>query len=615
VVGDLLTLREALVSGLEAAVSVDGPGATAMVIEAADALRRFDAAHASAEPVFEAARNGDLKGAVRRTKMLEASADDHWRHALLLAAAWLAPAQRREDASALVADVQRVLGPDPELHDLLAWVRADVHGDPPPAHPPSALPGPATDAVIEQILRRVGGADYDRELIARAGLDPGAQNPDMPTRGLYLSDAVGEGTATTRYLAEVDGPWLVAHAAAEPARGTAAFDRYLSVYTNYSYAEYRHATMWLLLRDVLRFPRADGGPWVRDTLVRILRAALGGARVEFEDGLAIAVRALRASIGDAGARQALETEADRLVIEAPRMRSGPSREAGDTWGLEKRRMLAHAQALGWLLGDRTRALRLLAEAQAIADSGFAGFQAQACLALAEGIEVVERGGHPAALDAALASAQEAAHNVQDVSFCARITSRVNAMRRHWWTAFELDQRARQLGDGSPRREFAGLHLVGHAYPGRRWDALRWPAWAQDDRSLEALARLYQRSLDEFLRLSGPERTLVWGDEVPVPDRGFVPHIAARLAAEVLAQAGDALLAPHRARLLRGLVAHAIPSPSALDAVLQRLVLADGRREPPPSMAEIERLESVLARRAASAPADAGSELIAGRLPA
>jgi hypothetical protein len=285
---------------------------------------------------------------------------------------------------------------------------------------------------------------YAELAIAHAGLDPGAQNPDMPmpTRGLYLSDDVGEATATTRYLAEVDGPWLVAHAATDPARGTAAFERYLSVYTNYSYAEYRHATMWLLLRDVLRFPRVDGGPWVRDTLVRILGAALGGARVEFEDGLAIAVRALRARIGDAGARQALETEADRLAGEAQRMRSGPSREASDIWGLEKRRMLAHAQALGWLLGDRTRALRLLAEAQAIADSGFAGFQAQACLALAEGIAVVERGGHPAALDAALASAQQAVHNVQDVSFCARITSRVNAMRRHWWTAFELDQRAR-----------------------------------------------------------------------------------------------------------------------------------------------------------------------------
>ena len=416
-------------------------------------------------------------------------------------------------------------------------------------------------------------------------------------------------------LQGVDGPWLVAYAAADPARGAAALDRYLSVYTSYSYAEYRHATMWLLLRDVLRFPRADGGPWVRDTLVRILGAALGGARVEFEDGLAIAVRALRARIGDAGARQALEMEADRLVTEAPLMRSGPRREASDTWALEKRRMLAHAQALGWLLGDRTRAARLLAEAQAIADSGFAGFQAQACLALAEGIEVVERGGHPAALDAALDAAQEAAHNVQDVSFCARITSRVNAIRRHWWTPFELDQRARQLGDGIPRREFAGLHLVGHGYPGRRPDALRWPAWAQDESSLEALARLYQRSMDEFLRLSGPERTLVRGEEVPVPDRGFVPHLAARLAAEALAEAGDAPLALHRAQLLRGLVAHAIPSPTALDAVLQRLALADGRREPPPSMAEIERLESVLARRAASAPADAGSELIAGRLPA
>ena len=101
----------------------------------------------------------------------------------------------------------------------------------------------------------------------------------------------------------------------------------------------------------------------------------------------------------------------------------------------------------------------------------------------------------------------------------------------------------------------------------------------------------------------------------MPDRGFVPHLAARLAAEVLAEAGHGPLTPDRLQLLRALVPRAIASPTALDAVLQRLVLAEGRREPPPGIGEADALEALLARRPAAAPVDAASELIGTRLPA
>jgi hypothetical protein len=612
--GDLPALREALVSALDAAVAVDTPGGAALIVESADALLRFDREHANAAPVLELARRGDLEDARRRSDLLVSSVDAHWCQALLLVVGWLAPPTRRDAARALVAEVQRNLGPEAPLHALLAWVRADLHGDAPPAFMPSVPAGAPSEALIEQLVKRVGGGHYDRKLIAHHGLDPGAQNPDMPpTRGLYYERGGERDTAemTTRYLAEVDGPWMVAYAAADFARGTAAFVRYLSVYTNYSYAEYRYATLWLLLGHVLRLPRPDGGAWVRDMVVRIVNAALGGASVEFEDGLAITVRALRARAGDPMARQQLETEADRLVDAAMRLRPGRDREGTDTWAHEKRRMLAHAQALGWLLGDHARARRLLDETLAIADSGFAGYQAQACLSFAEAIHVVGDGDRPAALE----SAQGAAHNVQDVSFCARVTARVNAMRRYWWTPFLLEQRARQLGDGAPRCEFAALHRVGHRYPGRRGDALLWPAWAKNDRSFDSLARLYQRPKDDFLHLNGPDRPLAADEEVAVPDRGFVPHLAARLAAEVLAQAGHALLTPDHLQLLRALVPRAIASPTALDAVLQRLVLAEGRREPPPALGEAEALEALLARRRAAAPGDAATELIATRLPA
>ena len=616
VLADLPALREALASALDAAVAVDTPGAAALIVEAAHALRRFDSEHANAAPVFELARQGDLQGARRRSDLFVHSVDAHWRQALLLLVGWLAPPHQRDAARTLVAEVQRDLGSEAQLHDLQAWVHADLQGGAPPAFLPSVAAGAASEALIEQLLERVGGGDYDAELIAHYGLDPGAQNPDMPpTRGLYHERGADGDAAetTTRYLAEVDGPWLVAYAAADLERGTAAFVRYLSVYTNYSYAEYRYATLWLLLGHVLRLPRPDGGAWVRDMVVRIVGAALGGASVEFEDGVAIATRALRAGAGDLAARQALEAEADRLADAATRLRPGREREGSDTWAHEKRRMLAHAQALGWLLGDHVRARRLFEETLAVANSGFAGYQAQACLALAEAIHVVE-GGPPSALDAALECAQSGAHNVQDVSFCARVTARVNATRRHWWTPFVLEQRARQLDDGVPRREFAALHRVGHRYPGRRSDALLWPAWAEDDRSFETLARLYQRPKGDFLRLNGADRPLAEGEEVAVPDRGFVPHLAARLAAEVLALAGQAPVTPDRLQLLRALVPRAIANPTALDAVLQRLVLAQGRRQPLPAIAEADAIEALLARRRSTAAAGAATELIAGRLP-
>ena len=64
-----------------------------------------------------------------------------------------------------------------------------------------------------------------------------------------------------------------------------ALQRYLSVYTNYNYPEYRFSTLWLLLGFVVLFPRQDGAGWVREAVVRILGSALGGGSVEFEQGL------------------------------------------------------------------------------------------------------------------------------------------------------------------------------------------------------------------------------------------------------------------------------------------------------------------------------------------
>jgi hypothetical protein len=580
-----------------------------LLVQAADTLVRFNRDHSRPEPIFDLARHGDLDGARRRSALF--ALDDHWRQTLLLAAAWLASQSNPADARKLVEEIQNQVGPEQQLHDLLRWIRADLWRESPPVFNVQVNPAEADEQLIEQLLKRVGGGEYDREFIIKRGLDTDVQNPDAPypTRGVVRQSGKNEeGLTTTRYLAELDGPYLATYAAGNPAKGMPALDRYLSVYTNYSYSEYRFSTLWLLLGYMIQLPRVDGGEWVRDCVVRILSSALAGGSVEFEQGLAVTVTALRARAQDQVARQSLTDQAHQLMNEASRLKPGRDREGSDMWAFHKRLMIANAQALWWLLDEKPLSDQVLEDTLSLADSGFAGYQAPACLALADAIQICEHGtpNMVVHIEQALQLAQTAAHNIQDPSFCARMTARVNSIRRDWRPGFNIEERARWLATaGHP--QLAALHPVGHKYDGRRPDALQFPAWATNDKTFEGLARLYQRSKQDFLRLNGADRPLKPGDEIAVPDPGFLPHIAARISAEILAQAGNMPLPAGRLELLRSLVARAIPSPTALDVVLTRLVLAQGRNDPA-SLSEVIALEAALARRPPSQRADPGSEL-------
>jgi hypothetical protein len=616
---DLPRLREALSRALEAAVANDLPQGVPLIVQAADTLVRFGRDRLRPEPIFDLARQGDLDAARRRISLY--AIDEHWRQALLLMVAWLAPVGKRDEAHKLCDEIRAGLAPDSELHNLLPWIRADLWGEAAPGFGFPVPPCEADGALIEELLKRVGGGEYSREFIVSRGLDPDVQDPDRPppTPGLHRTQ--DEEQTTTVYLAELDGPYLVTYAAQDPAKGMDALQRYLSVYTNYNYPEYRFSTLWLLLGHVIALPRPDGGAWVREAVERILGAALGGGSVEFEQGLAVAATALRAQAGDPQARRALEEQAHQLMEEAAHIKPGRDRHDSDIWAHHKRLMLANAQALGWLLGDDVLAGQVLHEASELADSGFAGYQAPACLALAEAIHVCRQGdpGEAAPIEQALEFAQRAAHNVQDPTFCARMTARVNAMRQHWWQGFSLEERARHLDNAAPLPELAALHRVGHEYAGRRPDALKLPAWATGAGSFDDLVKLYQRPKPDILRLNAGERQLNKDDEVAVPDPGLAPHLAARLAAEALAQAGRAPLPADRMQVLRSLVPHAVPSPTALDAVLTRLVLAQARRETPPDLTEATALEAVLARCPAPHEEAPATELTTvpppGRLPA
>lgn len=627
---DLPALRDALTDALAAAVADDSPAGVPLLMTATHTLLRFRDEHQRAGPVFDLARLGDLGGARRRCSLF--TLDPHWRQTLLLTVAWLAPPAAHAEAVDLfnevvagaavdrmangsaersvdgavddAADGSVYAAADRTLRALAGWVHADLFGTPPPQWPETVPPARATDYLVEQLLNRLGGTGHDGEFLQSVGINTLAQYPDLPTRGLAPSGPAMPGVSgtsgapgpSTQYLAAQDGPYLVAHAVLDPAKGSAALARYLAVFANYGYAEYRYSSCWLLLDAALHFPTADGRPWVRDAVVSILQAALGGGSIEFEGSLAVAVDAVAAQAGDKAAKTALLEAANGLLAEAARLRSGREQLASDRWGHHKRRLLAHAQALGWLLGDTATADQLLAAAAGLADSGFAGFQAPACLTLAETVRLCCEGDPPAPdarIDEALHQAQQAAHNVQDPSFCARTTARINTLRRHWWPGFALEARAQRLPEARHGVEFNALHRVGQGYDGRRPGGLPSPAQQCSDQNLAALQALYQRPWDDFVRLNDADRPLQPGDEVAVPDPGLLPLIAARMAAEVLALADGAPLSARRLRLLRSLVPYALPNATALDTVLARLVLAQARRDDPVDIGEVLALRAAL----------------------
>jgi hypothetical protein len=213
--------------------------------------------------------------------------------------------------------------------------------------------------------------------------------------------------------------------------------------------------------------------------------------------------------------------------------------------------------------------------------GFAGFEAPACLALAESAFVVG----PAEADRvqrALRRAAEASHCVQDPALCARVTSRVNALARMWSQQITSPAAAPDLEHtierfiGSPLApEFSAVHVVGEAYDGREPPPvhIEIPEWARSAYTLRDLARLYELPLSDFLRLNRheswePADVLPINTPVKVPD----PEMSSLVAGFLSALAVHVLDPERRVRLIQRLVPAAVTNPGVLDRVLARLLL-------------------------------------------
>jgi hypothetical protein len=148
-----------------------------------------------------------------------------------------------------------------------------------------------------------------------------------------------------------------------------------------------------------------------------------------------------------------------------------------------------------------------------------------------------------------------------------------------------------------------VHVIGQTYDRDPGTTIPLPPDVLAVATLVQLARAYGRDLDEFARLNPGlpvDEPLRAGTPVNVPDPGFPPLLASRLAARALA---DATLSPARRRaaiLALVPVAADAPDATALDAVLARLLLASGEH----GGAELAALIALSAAAAAEAPPDA-----------
>jgi hypothetical protein len=558
---DPLTRQQQLRQALDAAAADGRPEVLPRLVQLALELVRARDPRRWLESAFDLARRGQVAQAVELLNRLEGEAN--WQHVRRLETAWLASEKQPDPARQRLDDLSAELtglAPDDPRPLLVQRVRADLDGAPLPAlHLPPAPP--------EDALRSLLG---------------GAPDPELLTPGLG-----GATDGSPALLSTTQGPALVAFVAANPQAGERYWQAYLAQHAAYPYPAYRLASLWELLRAVLQHPEQG---WVKAKVAELTLVALDGGQTSFQEALPLTVLALRALAGAADAVATLQSHFLRTWDEA----GGLSAEGAndDPWARHRRLLAAYAQLVAYqLLGDSTTDLLQRALALPL---GFAGMEAAAHLTLAEAILVC----HPARagewIEQALQAAQQAAHNVADPTFLARMTARVDALRSRWWPApiAHWTQHIQALRSDPQAEAFAALHTIGQSYTLRRHTPaqLPLPDRLMQARTLAALAEVYQHPLDEFQRLNPrftPDQPLPTGTTVNVPDPGLAPLLAARLAAEALATPEPP--PPERAALIRSLVPVAVADLTALDTVLSRLLLA----ERPSNLAILDALAALL----------------------
>lgn len=573
-VGDLSSLGRSLDLALRAAALDDDPAGFPLVLEMAYGFLAFRRAQLRPEQVFEMARKGDVAGAERQLTLFDAELE--WQHATLLAVAWLAAAQNPQEAQRLLDNLARNLAQFETLGMFHARVRETFGKNGVWDRAADSLPPPSEVAAL-LVIERMGG------LVDPSGIEMlvGSRSEVDIQRGMELlsSSQAPYGNLLDRkfaggpeegalYLAAQDGPILTSYAVADREKGTEQLKKYLAIHAGNSYATYRNRSLWFILDSVLRHP---DNRWAQEMAETVLGMALAGGNREFAEGVPITLLGLLADAGAGGASKNFKAFVEWALV-APRLLSHNSDTEGDSWGTHRRRFASLAETMHILAGDSEQSRDLIRRALNL-PFGFAGFQAPANLMVAEaaricGLDVIQQ---------VLGSALSSAHNIQDLTFCARTTARVNAMDERWWKAYvdvslEIPRFQENRGDVT----YTSLHRVGEQYARRNRDqtSAPLPGWMRDARTLRDLSKVYSRPLSDFERLNrglDPDAPLPDGLPVNVPDPGFAPLLACRLSAETLVS--PALIDQEKVNLIQRLVPAAASNATALDTVMSRLLLA------------------------------------------
>jgi hypothetical protein len=509
--------------------------------------------------VFEAAAQGKITDAAELLALFEI--DRQWNTLARLLIAWVSPPDKAADAKAFVDDTENscdcLL-----LKRVLAWVRHSPAGVPEGLREKSGGPDLR---YVSAILQRAGGAEK------LEGLEP-----------LNYEDLVS-GTDATGFIAERDGPDLVAFSRLDPKANTQYLERYIEIHAANRYAHYRNRSLWMLLGPILEVPDP---PWVRALVQRIVTGALTVTAVDFEEALPLAIRGVRAHEGEASAATVLDDIHLQLIRDAETLE--PHEGRTDSWSHYHRRAAALAEIFAIARGHCTEAAALLSLARDL-PKGFAGFRSLSALTLAESTLIASPSDR-AARDAALTSARAASHRIQDHRFCLQVTAMVNAVCSRWLdiAASELEATVDRFLDQPLEDEFCAVHRVLEEFEYRAQDqhafqALPIPDEVRHARTLREIAEAFDYDLGDIVKVNG----WVWGDpdsalekdaEVNVPDPEFTPILAARFGAEALV--ADGLSSETRSWILQRLVPMALSNPTALDSVLGRLMLSTIERPAP-----------------------------------
>jgi hypothetical protein len=562
---DLVTLQQDLERALQVAAVDSDPQALSLLVEMSLGLLSFRKQWFRPEPIFELARQGEIKAAERRLTLFES--EPEWHQIALLTIAWLGSEQSPDRARQLRDRIIPNLPTDKPFPLLLQRLNQDLE------HTPFSLPilpDPPSVWKAQAIIERLGGLADDEMLMSSELI--ALVNPSLMVELLETS-----GDTTPIYVSEQDGPLLVAFATQHLQEGTQYFQKYLDLHSTYNYRQYRNLSLLTLLKAVLCHPEQS---WVKEIVPKVISAALVGSNVEFQEGLPLILLGLQAYIQQSNSVQKLDEYIHQTRSEIIALPDNPMVDESDTWGVYKRRLATLAQVSSRLLDrseDTNSLLKLLLMPKL---TGLAGFQAPTYLMLAEVIYICH-GSYQPEIDECLRMALSAAHNIQDLKFCAKATARCNAMEQRWWKLqadFNVADSIKHLCQNPTSPEFASLHQVGETYRYRTdgMNKLPLPDWLRRANTLKAIAQVYQKSPAELLQVNYEsgwkvDQPLAPGTWVNIPDPGFANLLTARLAAEVLVTSN--LLDQERVELIQSLVPLATNNPTVLDTVLARLLLA------------------------------------------